>query len=228
MTAGARLSYPEEDIRKGSAEEMSSYEGEGPVILLIENPDGGESAPFPGVPDEAFVRGKVPMTKEEIRCIALSKLRLGETSVVYDIGAGTGSVAVEAARMAFRGRVYAVERNPEGLKLIRENQEALRAAGLTVVSGEAPEALEGLPAPGPGIYRRKRRKAFRDPCSSTSEESARPGGDHSHFSGNGGRGEGLYGKDPAPGRGRGAGVRKPGKKSRKLSSDDRVKSSMDL
>ena len=55
---------------------------------------------------------------------------LGETSVVYDIGAGTGSVAVEAARMAFRGHVYAVERNPEGLKLIRENQEALRAAGL--------------------------------------------------------------------------------------------------
>ena len=50
----------------------------------------------PGVPDEAFVRGKVPMTKEEIRCIALSKLRLGETSVAYDIGAGTGSVAVEA------------------------------------------------------------------------------------------------------------------------------------
>ena len=147
VTAGDRLSYPEEDIRKGSAEEMSSYEGEGPVILLIENPDGGESAPFPGVPDEAFVRGKVPMTKEEVRCIALSKLRLGETSVVYDIGAGTGSVAVEAARMAFRGRVYAVERNPEGFKLIRENQEALRAAGLTVIPGEAPEALEDLPAP---------------------------------------------------------------------------------
>ena len=126
---------------------MASYEGDGPVILLIENPDGGESAPFPGVPDEAFVRGKVPMTKEEVRCIALSKLRLGETSVVYDIGAGTGSVAVEAARMAFRGRVYAVERNPEGFKLIRENQEALRAAGLTVIPGEAPEALEDLPAP---------------------------------------------------------------------------------
>ena len=147
VTAGARLSYPEEDIRKGSAEEMASYEGDGPVILLIENPDGGESAYGPGFPDEAFVRGKVPMTKEEVRCIALSKLRLGETSVVYDIGAGTGSVAIEAARMAFRGHVYAVERNPEGLKLIRENQEALRAAGLTLVSGEAPEVLEGLPAP---------------------------------------------------------------------------------
>ena len=94
VTAGARLSYPEEDIRKGSAEEMSSYEGDGPVILLIENPDGGESAYGPGFPDEAFVRGKVPMTKEEVRCSALSKLRIGETSVVYAIGAGTGSVAV--------------------------------------------------------------------------------------------------------------------------------------
>ena len=67
----------------------------------------------PGVPDEAFVRGKVPMTKEEIRCIALSKLRLGETSVAYDIGAGTGSVAVEAARMGFsRPRVCGGGKEP--------------------------------------------------------------------------------------------------------------------
>ena len=187
----------------------------------------GESAYGPGVPDEAFVRGKVPMTKEEIRCVALSKLRLGETSVVYDIGAGTGSVAVEAARMAFRGHVYAVERNPEGLKLIRENQEALRAAGLTVVSGEAPEALEGLPAPDQ-VFIGGSGGRLSEILAAVLRKIRASGWCSQPFLWKRWQRRRLYGKDPAPGRGRGAGVRKPGKKSRKLSSDDRVKPGMDL
>ncbi len=144
---GARLSYPDEDIRRGTAEELIFYEGEGPLLLLIENPTGGKRRSVPGIPDEAFVRGKVPMTKEEVRCICLSKLRLTRTSVVYDVGAGTGSVAVEAARMADMGHVYAVERNLDGLQLIQENGRKLKAENLILVEGEAPEALRDLPAP---------------------------------------------------------------------------------
>ncbi len=147
VTVGAKLSYPEEEIRSGTAEELTSYEGEGPLLLLIENPDGGKSPCVPGIPDEAFLRGKVPMTKEEVRCICLSKMRLSRTSVVYDVGAGTGSIAVEAARMADKGQVYAVERNSEGLELIRENGRNLKAENLILVPGEAPEVLEELPAP---------------------------------------------------------------------------------
>lgn len=87
------------------------------------------------------------MTKSEVRAVSLSKLEISENSVVYDIGAGTGSVAVEAALAARRGAVYAVERNEEALGLIAANRDCLGADTLTLVPGEAPEALLGLPAP---------------------------------------------------------------------------------
>ena len=99
-----------------------------------------------GIEDEAFIRGKVPMTKQEVRSVTLSKLQLHSGDVCWDVGAGTGSVAVEIARL--RGTsVYAIEQNPEGIDLIHENAKALGATDLTVVEGKAPEALEALPAP---------------------------------------------------------------------------------
>lgn len=85
------------------------------------------------------------MTKEEVRALVLAKLRLKRDSLVYDLGAGTGSVAVEAALMANRGLVYAVEREPDAVTLIRQNQAAFQLSNLEVVEGEAPEVLEGLP-----------------------------------------------------------------------------------
>jgi len=99
----------------------------------------------PGLPDACFQRGAVPMTKEEVRALVLAKLRLKRDSLVYDLGAGTGSVAVEAALMANRGRVYAVEREPDAVTLIRQNQAAFQLSNLEVVEGEAPEVLERLP-----------------------------------------------------------------------------------
>ncbi|MCL5039030.1 MAG: precorrin-6y C5,15-methyltransferase (decarboxylating) subunit CbiE [Firmicutes bacterium] len=110
---------------------------------------GGEGGrwPFatPGLPDACFQRGAVPMTKEEVRALVLAKLRLKRDSLVYDVGAGTGSVAVEAALIANRGRVYAVEREAEAVTLIRQNRVAFQLSNLEVVEGEAPEVLEGLP-----------------------------------------------------------------------------------
>jgi Met-10+ like-protein. len=79
----------------------------------------------PGIPDEYFVRGNVPMTKEEIRILSISKLRLKEDSVIWDIGAGTGSVSVEAALISKRGVVYSIEKEEEGIKLINENVKNL-------------------------------------------------------------------------------------------------------
>ncbi|MCI9162251.1 MAG: precorrin-6Y C5,15-methyltransferase (decarboxylating) subunit CbiT [Lachnospiraceae bacterium] len=97
--------------------------------------------------DRYFIRGKIPMTKSEVRAVSLSKLELEKDSVVYDIGAGTGSVAIEAALYARQGHVYAIEQKREGCELIRRNQEKFGVGNLTVLEGRAPKALRELPAP---------------------------------------------------------------------------------
>lgn len=102
--------------------------------------------------DSLFVRGQIPMTKSEVRAVSLSKLSLVKGAVFWDVGAGTGSVSIEAGRyleLAGGGTVYAVERNPEGIRLIEENRRHLLPdwKGFHLISGRAPEALQALPAP---------------------------------------------------------------------------------
>lgn len=98
-----------------------------------------------GIEDEAFIRGKVPMTKQEIRVLTMVKARISSTDIVWDVGAGTGSMSVEAAMLANQGHVYAIERNAEGISLIEKNREKFGIDNLTVIEGEAPDALQGLP-----------------------------------------------------------------------------------
>jgi len=100
-----------------------------------------------GVPDRVFRRGNVPMTKEEVRVITLAKLCLQENMVLWDIGAGTGSVAVEAARLLRSGNVFAVEKDGEAFALLKENARAFELENLVPVFGEAPQVLETLPDP---------------------------------------------------------------------------------
>lgn len=97
--------------------------------------------------DEWFIRGEIPMTKSEVRAVSVSKLELQTNSIVYDIGAGTGSVSVEAALKVPEGHVYAFEQKEEGCALIRANAEKAGVKNLTVVPGKAPESLYGYPAP---------------------------------------------------------------------------------
>lgn len=97
--------------------------------------------------DERFIRGKIPMTKSEVRAVSLSKLELGEDGIFYDIGAGTGSVSVEAALRLRRGQVYAIEQKAEGCELIRANMEKFGTENIKVVCAAAPEALASLPTP---------------------------------------------------------------------------------
>ena len=108
---------------------------------------GASRAASSGIPDELFIRGDVPMTKQEVRAVALAKLRLTATDTVWDVGAGTGSVSIEAALVARAGSVWAVERNAAGVRLIRENADAFGCGNVHAVPGVAPEALAKLPVP---------------------------------------------------------------------------------
>lgn len=146
VTVGTNLSYPEETVTSGTPEDFLQAETTGLHIMLLENPQAKHII-VPGMSDETFVRGKVPMTKEEIRILSVAKLQLTEDSIVYDVGAGTGSVSMECARLCTNGTVYAVERNPEGIALIRENSKKLRLSNVKAIEGLAPEALMDLPAP---------------------------------------------------------------------------------
>ena len=94
-----------------------------------------------------FIRAKVPMTKSEVRAVTMAKARLAENHIIWDIGAGTGSISVEAALAAVKGTVYAVEKEPEAVELIKQNIERFGTGNVKVYSGTAPEILRGLPEP---------------------------------------------------------------------------------
>ncbi|MDD6383691.1 precorrin-6Y C5,15-methyltransferase (decarboxylating) subunit CbiT [Mitsuokella sp.] len=100
-----------------------------------------------GMDDAAFIRGNVPMTKQEIRILTLVKAHIHPQDVVYDIGAGTGSLSVEAAGLAREGRVYALERNAEAVALIEANKKQFGLDNVEALHREAPDGLEELPAP---------------------------------------------------------------------------------
>ena len=98
-----------------------------------------------GIDDEKFIRGKIPMTKREIRILTLANANIGANDIVVDVGAGTGSISIEAALIAANGHVFAVERKAEGVKLIEQNAEKFSVKNLTIINTEAPDGLSKLP-----------------------------------------------------------------------------------
>ena len=147
LYVGENLSYDNEKIFVKKASELTEYQGDALSVICAYNETAVEEAATHGLPDEEFIRGKAPMTKTEVRTVSLGKLRLQKNSVCYDVGAGTGSVSVEMALCAREGRVYAIEKKEDALDLIRQNKEKFALDHMEVISGTAPEALEGLPAP---------------------------------------------------------------------------------
>ena len=151
LSVGERLSYPDERITKGRPRELLNGTYDPLSVLLIRN-DHPDAVVTHGLPDEAFRRdtgekGVIPMTKSEIRSVCLSKLALTENAVCWDIGAGTGSVAIEMALQASRGMVYGIEKDAAAVSLSRENAIRLGAANVQFIHGTAPQACEGLPTP---------------------------------------------------------------------------------
>ncbi len=155
--AGENLSYSaqsaqgdteilRERISEGTVRELAKKTYEPLTVLYLENP-AAVSANLWGLPDESFVRGDVPMTKAEVRAVVMSKLRIRDKDVVYDIGAGTGSVSVEMALAARRGKLYAVESNPTAIELCKLNRDRFCLHNMEIIEGMALEVLVDLPAP---------------------------------------------------------------------------------
>lgn len=151
VSIGEQLSYENEKITTGNPSQLMNYIFAEPCVVLIENKDAIHTTISHGISDENFIRGKVPMTKEEIRSISISKLRLNKKAVVYDIGAGTGSVSVEMALQAMDGTVYAIEKKKEAVELIEENKKKFGTDNLVIIEGVAPESMEQLPIPTHGF-----------------------------------------------------------------------------
>ena len=145
-TVGERLSYSDEKITRGTVASLSECGFDPLSVMLIENLEAAETFRF-GIEDIEFIRGDVPMTKAEVRAISLAKLALCSDSVVWDIGAGTGSVSVECAVAAYKGQVYAIEKEADAIELIKQNKLKFKADNLCIVPGPAPDVLEELPDP---------------------------------------------------------------------------------
>ena len=147
MILGKDLSYPGE--RTGALKPVETVliaeKGLYTALIINERPEAGRITKTIG--DDEFIRGKVPMTKENIRHLSVLKLGLTEDAVVYDIGSGTGSVACETAMQSRSVKVYAIEMKDEACGLIKQNAEKFGLSNIEVISGRAPAAFDGLDAP---------------------------------------------------------------------------------
>ena len=143
---GENLSYPNERVVYGTVSELQTELFDDLAVVYVENENAVE--PHAPLRDTDFVRSeKIPMTKEEIRWIALQKLTIFPKNILYDIGAGTGSVAVEMGRKATEGIVYAIEQNADACELIKQNRVKHGAFNVNIVHASAPDGLADLPEP---------------------------------------------------------------------------------
>ncbi len=148
LTVGENLSYPDERVTSGTPQQIAAGQFADLSLMLVENA-APQCRPWPylpvGLPDELFTRHvgekAVPMTKSEVRAIITSKLRLEENSRLLEIGAGTGSVTIEAALAAHSGRVWALEKNPAAVETCCANIARFGLDNITLLEGAAPEAI---------------------------------------------------------------------------------------
>lgn len=174
-----RLAGPDERVRRFTLPELAEARDIDPLnVLLLVREEGFRAPPsIPFLHEEAFAK-RMPknglITKREVRLLSLATLAIRPDAVVWDIGAGSGSVSVEAAMLAPRGRVFAIEVDPEGVSICRDNARSHGVDNVHVIEGRAPEALVGLPAPDAVFVGGS--KGSMDPILQASLDALRPGG----------------------------------------------------
>ena len=145
VTIGCDFGSDSERIVTGKPAEIRNGDFGTLCVAMIENTKASNIVC--GIPDTEFIRGDAPMTKSEIRMLSVAKLRIRDDSIIYDIGAGTGSVSIELAQSAINGKVYAIEMKDPAADLIEENKLKFRTPNVEVIRGTAPEMMYDLPVP---------------------------------------------------------------------------------
>ncbi|MFA9465095.1 MAG: precorrin-6A reductase [Velocimicrobium sp.] len=143
---GFSLSYRDEKIYTFYPANIPETLSQGLYTCYFYNPMATEVLTY-GLADYLFIRDRVPLTKSEIRAVAISKLQLTKNAVVYDIGSGTGSVTIECAELSDKIHVYAIEKKPEAMELTKKNCDKFDLNNVTYVEGDAPNVLLNLPSP---------------------------------------------------------------------------------
>jgi len=145
VTSGEMLSMQGERIRNGAIAEMSCYLYDSLTVLFFENPNPfqKEKPLF----DKDLFRDKAPMTKQDVRWASTNYLKINPEDTIYDIGAGTGSVSIEMARKAYKGIVYAIEKNRDAYDLLERNKKQMGAFNVISILGNAKDEIINLPIP---------------------------------------------------------------------------------
>lgn len=143
---GERLSYTDEKITSVKVCDIKDFNFCSLAVVIAENNNAQDNS-MVSIDDEEFIRGKVPMTKGEVRTLSIMKLGLKPDSILYDVGAGTGSVSMEASEKVIGGQVYAIEKSDEAIELITKNKIKFAADNVNIIKGTAPEVFADLPVP---------------------------------------------------------------------------------
>ena len=151
------LGTPDEVVTQGDLESIRNQDFDSMNVMVLvrrfgaaDLPSGSQSRRLFGNPDDLFLQSRPKrglITPSEVRCIALSEMQIHEESIVWDVGAGSGSLAIEAASLAPKGQVFAIEMDAEDYGMMIENAQMFQVPSLVPVHGQAPDAWAELPDP---------------------------------------------------------------------------------
>ncbi len=141
-----KLGYTDERITEGTVEDIKRGFFEYPNLLIVDK-TGNSSHPIFGLKEGEIEHTKSLITKDEVRAVVIHKLRVPKGGIIWDIGAGSGSVSLEIAQISPQLKIFAIEKNEEMIGVLEKNRRKLSLSNVYIIKGEAPEALHGLPSP---------------------------------------------------------------------------------
>jgi precorrin-6Y C5,15-methyltransferase (decarboxylating) len=143
-----RLGYEDEKITEGRPEEIAGMSFSGPNVVVVLSSQSTKSSNITfGLREDEIAHSRGLITKDEVRAVTIHKLRLPQTGVLWDLGSGSGSISIEAARLFPGLKVFAIEKNKEQIGNIRKNRTRFEASNIEIIEGVAPDVLKDLPSP---------------------------------------------------------------------------------